>query len=206
MSPLLVRGFSNLFARLSTQLHANPRNSALPGPRTPKKIAFAFVGDLRLASAVPPHPHRFVFSAHAARRAGGVVPSRNRGELPMAGNGYDRAVLERLLSEIDDCDNRLASLKGDYMASCRGPRQDIAAVFEQAKDSGMPIRAFKALVKNRRLDRKIAANVARLEDDDAAEYDRIIADLGDFVDLPLGQAALRRAKPSAHEASLDSLA
>src|SRR5262249_2632890 len=97
------------------------------------------------------------------------------------------------------------SLKGEYMASCKGPRQDIAAVFEQAKDSGVPVRAFKTIVKNRRLDRQMAANVAKLEEDDVAEYDKLVTDLGEFWDLPLGQAALRRAKPSKHEDALDSL-
>lgn len=121
------------------------------------------------------------------------------------GNGYDREVLEHLLTDIDDADERLASLKGEYMASCKGPRQDIVAVFEQAKDANIPVRAFKALVKNRRLDRKIANNTARLEADDAAEYERLVTDLGDFVDLPLGQAALRRAKPGTQESILDSL-
>lgn len=121
------------------------------------------------------------------------------------GNGYDREVLERLLTDIDDADERLASLKGEYMASCKGPRQDIAAALEQAKDNDIPVRAFKTLVKNRRLDRKIANNTARLEADDAAEYDKLVTDLGDFVDLPLGQAALRRAKPGSQEDVLDSL-
>lgn len=121
------------------------------------------------------------------------------------GNGYDRALLEQFLTEIDDTDERLASLKGEYMASCKGPRGDIRAVFDQAKDAGIPVRAFKTLVKNRRLDRKIANNTARLEADDASEYEKLVTDLGDFVDLPLGQAALRRAKPSSQEDILDSL-
>lgn len=121
------------------------------------------------------------------------------------GNGYDRETLEHLLTDIDGADERLASLKGEYMANCKGPRQDIAAVFEQAKDSGIPVRAFKTLVKNRRLDRRIANNTSRLEADDAESYERLVTDLGDFVDLPLGQAALRRAKPGTQEDILDSL-
>jgi hypothetical protein len=61
------------------------------------------------------------------------------------------------------------------------------------------------VVKNRRLDRKMNANVAKLEADDADSYDRIVSALGDFVDLPLGQAALRRARPGQQEDALDSL-
>jgi uncharacterized protein (UPF0335 family) len=121
------------------------------------------------------------------------------------GNGYDKAVLERLLKDIDDADNHLASLKGEYMANCKEPRKDIADAISAAKDSGIPVRAFRTLVKNRRLDRKMHSNVERLEQDDQANYDTLVASLGDFCDLPLGQAALRRARPDA-EASLDSLA
>ena len=108
------------------------------------------------------------------------------------GNGFDRDLCERLLRDIDAADAQLASLKGEYMANCKEPRNDIAEVFKQAKDKGLPTRAFRALVKNRRLDRKMAANVDRLEADDQANYDALVAGLGeDFCNLPLGQAALR---------------
>lgn len=122
------------------------------------------------------------------------------------GNGYDRAVLERLLIDIDDADARLDSLRGSYMADCKGVRQDIKAVFDQAKDLGIPKKAFKVIVENRRLDKKIAANVDKLDEEQVADYEKLLTDLGDFVDLPLGAAAARRARPSNAEASLDSLA
>jgi hypothetical protein len=124
------------------------------------------------------------------------------------GNGIgDRDQTERLLREIDEADQQLASLKGEYMAQCKEPRGDIADVFKRAKDSGLPMRPFRALVKNRRLDRRMQANVERLEEDDQAKYDAIVAGLGpDFCDLPLGQAALRRARAPQGEAALDSLA
>lgn len=119
-------------------------------------------------------------------------------------NGFDRVLSERLLRDIDEADTQLASLKGEYMAECKGPRESIAAVFQTAKDKGLPVRAFRALVKNRRLDRQMSSNVDRLESDDQANYDALVIGLGDFVDLPLGQAAVRRVRPA--EASLDSLA
>jgi hypothetical protein len=120
------------------------------------------------------------------------------------GNGYDRQALEKLLREIDHADSELLSLKGEYMQSCKGPREIIAGVFEQAKESGIPRAAFRVLVKNRRLDRQMNGNVDGLEADQQAEYEQLCDALGDFVDLPLGAAAARRARP-AGEASLDSL-
>jgi GapR-like, DNA-binding domain len=124
---------------------------------------------------------------------------------PSGTNGFDRDLTERLLRDIDAADAQLASLKGEYMANCKGPRGDIAEVFKEAKDKGLPVRAFRAIVKNRRLDRQMSSNVDRLENDDQASYDALVVGLGDFCDLPLGQAALRRARPAAEE-SLNSLA
>jgi hypothetical protein len=121
------------------------------------------------------------------------------------GNGYDQAQLEGFLTEIDAADDKLAELKSNYMNKCKGPQADIAGVLEVAKESGVPMRAFKALVKNRRLNRKIEANAARLGPDDAAEYDKLCSDLGDFIDLPLGRAAADRMRPN-REQALDSLA
>jgi hypothetical protein len=120
------------------------------------------------------------------------------------GNGYNPEQIEGYLKEIDSADERLGELKSEYMNRCKGPRSDIAGVLEAAKDAGVPMRAFRTIVKNRRLNRAIEANAARLEPDDAAEYDKLITDLGDFIDLPLGQAALDRARPN-REQALDSL-
>jgi uncharacterized protein (UPF0335 family) len=121
----------------------------------------------------------------------------------MAANSYDRAQLEALLTEIDAADERLASLKGEYMVSCKGPREDITAVFEQAKEQGIPVKAFRTIVKNRRLDKQMHGNINKLDLDQQAEYDLMAEKLGDFADLPLGKAALDRVKPQ--EAALDSL-
>jgi hypothetical protein len=120
----------------------------------------------------------------------------------MPSNGYDRAQLEALLGEIDDADSRLASLKGEYMQACKGPRDDISTVFERAREAGIAIRAFRTLVKNRRLDHKAKANIDRLEDDDRAEYGQLAEAFGD---TPFGQYAARRANPQ-QEAAVDSFA
>jgi hypothetical protein len=117
-------------------------------------------------------------------------------------NGYDKATLERFLGEIDSADQELASLKGEYMQSCRRPREDIAAVFERAKEAGIPNRAFRTFVKNRRLDRTKQANVDKLEADDQAEYVQLAEAFG--LDTPLGAYAAQRAQQS--EAAVDSFA
>lgn len=119
-------------------------------------------------------------------------------------NGYDREQLDALLVEIDQADDELASLKGEYMQHCKNPRETISEVFDRAKEAGIPVRAFKTFVKNRRLEKQQAANIGKLQDDQRAEYDQIAEAIGPFADTPLGQAALDRARPG--EAELDNLA
>jgi hypothetical protein len=118
-------------------------------------------------------------------------------------NGYDSEKLEGYLVEIDAADDALLELKMQYMERCKGPRGDIADVFEAAKDAGIPQTAFRAVVKNRRLQRKITKNADKLEADDRDSYKRICQALGDFVDLPLGKAAADRARSAE---TLDGLA
>jgi hypothetical protein len=111
-------------------------------------------------------------------------------------NGYDAGKLKDLLQCIDTNDAELASLKSNYMTKCKAPRGALAEVFEEAEDAGFPKRAFRTLVKNHRLNRRIKDNAARLEADDHDSYERLVESLGDFIDLPLGQAAAERARPT----------
>jgi len=111
-------------------------------------------------------------------------------------NGYDAGKLRDLLQCIDTNDAELASLKSNYMTKCKVPRAALGEVFEAAEDAGIPKRAFRTLVKNHRLNRRIKDNTARLEDDDHDSYERLVESLGDFIDLPLGQAAADRARLS----------
>jgi hypothetical protein len=117
-------------------------------------------------------------------------------------NGYDSEKLQGYLVEIDAADDALLELKTRYMERCKGPRGDIADVFDAAKDAGIPQTAFRAVVKNRRLQRKMTKNTDKLEADDRDSYDRICEALGDFVDLPLGQAAADRARNAEQLAGL----
>lgn len=111
-------------------------------------------------------------------------------------NGYDPDVLTSCVETIEKQDDLLTQYRIDYMNRCKAPHEAIAGAFELAKQKGIPLRAFKTVVKNHRLTRKIDANLARLEPDDADSYERIVADLGDFVNLPLGAAAAERARGS----------
>lgn len=118
-------------------------------------------------------------------------------------NSYDPEKLENYLTEIDAADAQLETLRSEYMNKCKAPQSDIAAVFEASKEAGIPQRAFRTLVKNRRLERKIEANEAALESDDAENLEAIKAALGPFLDTPLGRAAIDRRVE--REQTLDTL-
>lgn len=118
-------------------------------------------------------------------------------------NSFDHDQLKSIVSRIDGCFAELLSERGAYMARCRSIREGITAAYDDAKAAGIPKKELKTLVKTRELERKIADQIEKLEADERETYDMIVEALGDFANLPLGQAALRSAK--AGEEVLDSL-
>jgi hypothetical protein len=123
--------------------------------------------------------------------------------MKMATNGFDPDQLRGIVGKIEQCFADLLSERGAYMNRCRGIREGITAAYDDAKAAGIPKDALKKAVKTRELERKIAEHVAAMEADTRENYELIRAALGDFGDLPLGAAALDRAKPKGE--TLDSL-
>jgi uncharacterized protein (UPF0335 family) len=121
-----------------------------------------------------------------------------------SGNGYDQDTLRSVVKRIEGCFTDLLSERGAYMARCRGIREGITAAYDDAKAAGIPKKELRLLVKNRERERKIADSIAELEADEQQTYEMIAESLGDFGDLPLGRAALAKARPKGE--TLDSLA
>jgi uncharacterized protein (UPF0335 family) len=117
-------------------------------------------------------------------------------------NGFDRDQLAGYLSEIDRADDELDSLRGEYMAECKGPRSQIKEIMAAVKEAGVNRRAFRVVLAEHRAERKQAKRVAALETDDAMDYEAMKDALGAFGETELGAAALRRAKG---EETLDTL-
>jgi uncharacterized protein (UPF0335 family) len=93
--------------------------------------------------------------------------------------------LQRVENLLDDLDSK----RGTYKAECRVVREDIKAVYGEAKDAGIPVRALRGLVKFRDLERKqdaIADGIS--EPDEAKIYEHLRDALGE-----LGAAAADRA-------------
>jgi hypothetical protein len=121
-------------------------------------------------------------------------------------NGYSPELVKGLFSEIDRQDDELASLRGSYMEECRGPRSAIKEIRGRAREEGMNMRAFNELLAQHRTARAEQKRLAQMEPDDVDAFNLLEQALGEFIDTPLGEAALRKAKPKpSGDEVLDSL-
>jgi hypothetical protein len=119
-------------------------------------------------------------------------------------NGFDGDQLSKFLGEIDRADDELASLKSAHMESCKQPRGWLRDTMASAKEAGINMTAFRAVVAEHRADRKIEKKLAELEADDAADFEAMRDALGAFGDTPLGEAALSKANRKG-DGGLDAL-
>lgn len=101
------------------------------------------------------------------------------------------------VERIENVHKSLASLKGTYMADCKGYREDIAEILEEAKSAGIPKRAIKAVVKARDLDRKAKEAREDLDIADRGTFDNIVLALGPIAGTPLGDFAMSQVGASA---------
>lgn len=120
-------------------------------------------------------------------------------------NGFNPDQLGKYLDAIDKADDDLASLLGEYRASCKGPRGSIKNAKAMAKEAGINMTAFNELVATHRAQRRQDRRLNDLEADDLDDYQHMVEALGVFGETPLGAAALNRVKPRGEEA-LDGLA
>src|SRR5262245_44646830 len=118
-------------------------------------------------------------------------------------NGFDPDQLNQYLGEIDKADDRLLELKSQHMLACKTPRAKIRETMKAAKEAGLNMAAFRTVVAEHRSQRKIEEKIAALEADDAADYEAMREALGDFGSTPLGDAALKKARPAGEQ--LDTL-
>jgi hypothetical protein len=111
------------------------------------------------------------------------------------GNGFDGKQIEQFLAAIDKLDDELMTLKGEYMAACRGPRSRIKDILAQVRDADINAVAFRELLHGHRDDRKRQARLSALEADDFDAYELLIDALDEFGDTELGKWRLDRARP-----------
>lgn len=108
-------------------------------------------------------------------------------------NAPDDVDVQSAVKSIEYSYAELASERGVYMQKCRRIRETMATDYETASQKGISKKLLKKIVKERDLERKIYALVDDLEPDEASEMEMLKEKLGEFVNTPLGQAAMAQA-------------
>ena len=121
-----------------------------------------------------------------------MTVGRQKRATPRKGGGADNPNLViEFVGRIENLHADLEKEKSAYMLACKALREDIRAVLEEAQGKGLPKKPLKAIVKQRALEKKVAACRDDLDDiDHLSAFDIMKAALGDLADLPLGQAAM----------------
>lgn len=110
-------------------------------------------------------------------------------------NGIDPGKAKLYVGAVQSKFGELLSLRGSYMADCKGVRQDIKDIKEAANDDGIPRKSFNLLLKELDLEKKLKELRDEAEEDVSAITDMIREALGeDFAESPLGDAAIRAAE------------
>lgn len=109
-------------------------------------------------------------------------------------NGIDLDKAKSFVGRIENCEAEIDSERGTYMAAARVLREDIKEILDEAKTAGIPKKALKAMVADRRLSKKKRKLADGLDIDDLAAFEQMREALGDLAALPLGEAALRGAE------------
>src|SRR5262245_57557521 len=113
-------------------------------------------------------------------------------ERPGSNGGVSGDELRGYLDAVAKEDDDLLTLKSEYMLQCKGPRRRIKDQMVLAKQAGINMVALRQLIADDRARRRRDSKIAEMEADDAADLKSMQEALGEFIDTPLGQAALRR--------------
>lgn len=108
-------------------------------------------------------------------------------------NSPDSEDVKAAVRNIEERFADLASERGVYMQKCKRIREGMANDYDTAGNRGISKKLLKTIVKERELERRIAALSNELEIDEQSERDMLIEKLGDFINTPLGGAAVARA-------------
>lgn len=108
-------------------------------------------------------------------------------------NEFDADMLRSYIAACEGYEDDIASEMGSAMARVKKLREQIKETIADAKETGVPMKALKAELKLRKLDRDKNKVVAGLDQDDRESLDAIQAALGDYASTPLGASAMMRA-------------
>lgn len=102
--------------------------------------------------------------------------------------------VQSAVRNVEDRYEELATERGVYMQKCKRIREKMADNYDTAGHRGISKKLLKRIVKERELERKIAALTDDLEPDERSELEMLVEKLGEFAYTPLGEAAIQAAK------------
>jgi hypothetical protein len=105
-------------------------------------------------------------------------------------NGLDKEAAQAFVDQIERHMSDLLSERGSYMARCRGIREAITGVYDDAKGKGIRRNSLKTLIKERGLERRIIELREALEADDKDNYELLVDAVAGMEGTPLGDAAV----------------
>jgi hypothetical protein len=105
-------------------------------------------------------------------------------------NGIDKDAAQAFVDQIERHMADLLSERGSYMARCRGIREAITGVYDDAKGQGIRRNSLKTLIKERGLERKIIELREALEADDKDNFILLVDAVKGLEGTPLGEATV----------------
>lgn len=114
-------------------------------------------------------------------------PKKN-GAAPSDGNGYNQEAFDAFVRRYEAEDEELASLRGEYMAACKEPRENQKSILAEAKQAGFSPKVVKAKIALNALEKKAQKQTDGMNIDDLSQFESL-AKIG-----PLGEAALKAAQ------------
>jgi hypothetical protein len=101
--------------------------------------------------------------------------------------------VQSAVADIEQCHTELLHERSVYMTACKRIRENISGHLDTASERGISKKLLRLIVKERGLERKINDLHDVLEPDEQSELEMLTEKLGDFVNTPLGGAAIAKA-------------
>ncbi len=105
-------------------------------------------------------------------------------------NGYDGPKLQNFIDRWESVQDEIDEIMANARDAAEPHRQDQAAIVKEAAEAGFSKKEFKAILRKRRLEDRLAHVADSLDSDQKETYEAMLAALGALGDTPLGQAAL----------------
>ena len=116
----------------------------------------------------------------------------SKGSAVLPDGSFDKKLTKLFIGDIEKILDDMDSHKGEYMSRCKSRREDIAAILDRAKDSGIPKKIMNEHIKRRILEGKLEALGTFDDDEDTTKYKQVGLALGDFS---IEDVAVKAKKP-----------